>query len=101
MRNPHTQHWAGWEAYLAAKGMPASKQAGHSFNNYVQAMQAALDGRGLMLGWRSITAGAINDGTLRPRAHLTHNFGTAYYISSWKTPTQNTRSFINWIKTVA
>jgi hypothetical protein len=54
-----------------------------------------------MLGWRSITAGAINDGTLRALADLAHNFGTAYYISSSKTPTQNTRSFINWIKTVA
>ena len=101
VRNPHTQHWAGWEVYLSAKGMPAPKQAGHSFNNYVQAMQAAMDGRGLMLGWRSITAGAINDGTLRALADLAHNFGTAYYISSSKTPTQNTRSFINWIKTVA
>ena len=46
-------------------------------------------------------SGAINDGTLRALADLAHNFGTAYYISSWKTPTQNTRSFINWIKTVA
>jgi len=54
--------WVTWEDYFRAIGRPPVRRGGQTFTNYVQTTQAALEGHGLMLGWRSIT------GELVPRA---------------------------------
>jgi DNA-binding transcriptional LysR family regulator len=59
------ERWLTWEYYLATTGASARKKTdGPRFTNYVQASQAALGGQGVMLGWRSITGDAVNDGQL-------------------------------------
>ena len=82
VRSPHNQHWAGWEDYLRARGIPRARLSGQTFNNYVQAAQAVLDGRGVMLGWRSIASGAVRDGALRmwPEGEL--DLGTSYFVQT-------------------
>jgi LysR family glycine cleavage system transcriptional activator len=97
VRNSHNQHWAGWEDYLAIKRIARPRSSGQSFNNYVQAMQAVIDGRGLMLGWRSITERAVQEGTLTEWPNGAHNLDTAYYISTGVDPSKYALLFKKWL----
>ena len=99
VRSPHNQHWAGWEDYLRAKDIPLARHSGQTFNNYVQAAQAVLDGRGVMLGWRSITSGAVRDGTLRMWPEGVIDLGTSYFLTARSPMSQSTRVFLDWITT--
>jgi DNA-binding transcriptional LysR family regulator len=56
--------WLTWADYLRATGQPGARRKGQTFTNYVQATQAALDGHGMMLGWRSITGALMASGAL-------------------------------------
>ena len=58
--------WLTWSDYLHTTGRPAVRHEGRVFTNYVQATQAALEGHGLMLGWRSITGALTASGVLVP-----------------------------------
>ncbi|QPM92373.1 LysR substrate-binding domain-containing protein [Pseudooceanicola algae] len=97
VRSPHNQHWAGWEDYLQACGTSRPRGGGQSFNNYVQAAQAVYDGRGLMLGWRSITGRAVQEGALKLWPGGTVDLGTAYYVTTTSVPSQDTRAFVDWV----
>ncbi len=101
VRSPHNQHWAGWEDYLTARDITRPRSSGQSFNNYVQAMQAVIDGRGLMLGWRSITERAVNDGSLQEWPDGALDLGTAYYVSTTASPSQDAKLFVDWLKAAA
>jgi LysR family transcriptional regulator, glycine cleavage system transcriptional activator len=67
--------WVTWPVFLNTQNISPPLQRGRQFTNYVQATQAALDGQGVMLGWRSITGDlvrqgslvAFNDGVLTPQ----------------------------------
>lgn len=97
VRSPHNQHWAGWEDYLRLRGIARARTAGQSFNNYVQAAQAVLDGRGLMLGWRSITGRAVQDGALMPWPGGALDLGTAYFVTAADHLSASGRAFLDWI----
>lgn len=56
--------WVTWGDYLRATGQPDRPRGGQTFTNYVQTTQAALEGRGMMLGWRSITGALVDAGDL-------------------------------------
>lgn len=56
--------WLTWSDYLAGTGQRPVRSVGQTFTNYVQATQAALEGRGVMLGWRSITGELVASGAL-------------------------------------
>src|SRR3546814_11253179 len=62
--------WTPWEVYLRklglARGTARSGSRDLRFTNYVQATQAALAGRGVMLGWRPITGDLVAEGRLVP-----------------------------------
>lgn len=96
------QHWHGWSDYLRASG-ETFKPEGEVFDNYIQAVQATLDGRGLMLGWKSITSEHVSDGTFASWPGGDKDFGTAYFISSSKTGAMKeaARSFVAWAVDVA
>ena len=101
VRSPTNQHWAGWEDYLSARGLARARTGGQHFDNYVQAAQAVYDGRGLMLGWRSITGRAVQDGALRHWPDGTVDLGTSYFVTTNSVPSQDTQIFIDWIRTQA
>lgn len=91
--------WAGWADYLRQKGIVRAKRKVQVFDNYVQAVQSALNGHGIMLGWRSITAAHVADGSLVPWPEGDLDFGTAYYVSCdnaslHKPPVQNFRDWV-------
>lgn len=56
--------WLTWADYLRATGQPSVRREGQTFTNYVQTTQAALEGHGMMLGWRSITGALMASGEL-------------------------------------
>lgn len=58
--------WLSWADYLRLTGQAPVRREGQVFTNYVQATQAALEGHGMMLGWRSITGALTADGKLTP-----------------------------------
>jgi LysR family transcriptional regulator, glycine cleavage system transcriptional activator len=57
-------NWLSWRDYLRLAKLPESRVAARNFTNYVQATQAALDGQGIMLGWKSNTSDLIHRGKL-------------------------------------
>ncbi|EFO32690.1 LysR family transcriptional regulator [Roseibium sp. TrichSKD4] len=81
VRVPERYGWAGWRDYLKARGLPRSQRTGQVFDNYIQAVQATLDGRGVMLGWRSITSALVDEGRLVALPGGVHDFGTAYWAT--------------------
>lgn len=56
--------WLTWADYLRSTGQPSVRREGQTFTNYVQTTQAALEGHGMMLGWRSITGALKASGEL-------------------------------------
>lgn len=100
VRSPHNQHWAGWEDYLRARKIQRARLSGQTFNNYVQAAQAVLDGRGVMLGWRSIASGAVREGALRmwPGGEL--DLGTSYFVTGARPLSGPAQAFLDWITAV-
>ena len=74
-------NWAGWREYFALRRLPAPRPPRLRFNTYVQAVQSALDGQGLMLGWRSITSSFVAEGLLREWPEGEVSFGTSYTMT--------------------
>lgn len=101
VRSPHNQHWAGWEDYLQGCDILRPRGGGQYFDNYVQAAQAVYDGRGLMLGWRSITERAVHEGALRLWPEGSLDLGTSYYVTTVTVPSSDTASFVDWARAEA
>jgi LysR family transcriptional regulator, glycine cleavage system transcriptional activator len=99
VRSVETRHWAGWAEYMARAGHGRPRGTAQTFDNYVQAIQATLDGRGLTLGWRSITDGLVRDGTLKYWPGGAVDFGTSYYatLSPSGATKAATSAFIDWL----
>ncbi|QDZ02588.1 LysR family transcriptional regulator [Nitratireductor mangrovi] len=99
VRAPRSHGWAGWTDYLAAKGLGRPRGPAQLFDNYVQAVQAALDGRGVMLGWRSITEALVAEGRLAALPGGECDFGTAYWASCAPESRQKpaAAAFMEWI----
>ncbi|ESR24074.1 LysR substrate-binding domain-containing protein [Lutibaculum baratangense] len=99
VRTPHGNHWAGWRDYFAAKRIDPPTGPRQTFDNYVQATQAALDGHGIMLGWRSINDALLSEGRLASLADGVHDFGTTYWATSARRRSSNpfVRGFLEWV----
>lgn len=82
VRSVTAPHWTGWPEYLAARGLPRPTGKAHVFDNYIQAVQAAQAGRGIMLGWKSITRWLVDEGTLVELPDGAQGFGTAYFVTT-------------------
>jgi DNA-binding transcriptional LysR family regulator len=90
--------WVTWADYLRATGLPQERRAGLTFTNYVQTTQAALDGHGMMLGWRSITGALTASGQLvsagLPRLAPRNAF---YLVARKKRGGQAAEVFARWL----
>jgi LysR family transcriptional regulator, glycine cleavage system transcriptional activator len=56
--------WLNWRVFAAKQGLVLNTGRGPRFTNYVQATQAALNGQGILLGWRSISGDLVTQGRL-------------------------------------
>ncbi|MCX2721231.1 LysR substrate-binding domain-containing protein [Roseibium salinum] len=99
VRSPHAHHWASWPEYFAARELGRPHGPMQVFDNYIQAVQAALDGRGVMLGWRSITESRVQDGTFAALPDGGCDFGTAYWVTCSRDSQRKpaARAFMEWI----
>lgn len=100
VRSPQGHHWPGWPDYFTTKAMDRPVGPRQHFDNYVQATQAALDGRGVLLGWRSITDALVADGRLRHLPDGACDFNTAYWVTcawgSLRKPAA--QDFLEWVR---
>ncbi|UJW73445.1 LysR substrate-binding domain-containing protein [Rhizobium sp. SL42] len=99
VRSAETRHWAGWSDYLALRGLGKPASPGQIFDNYVQAVQATLDTRGLMLGWHSITDGLVADGSLVHWPEGSLDLGTGYYATVAPAGSKRAvvQAFVEWL----
>lgn len=95
--SPENLHWAGWQQYLAHRNLSYRNPRGPTFNNYVQATQAALDGQGLMLGWRSVTGKLVSDGHLAAWPDGELDLGTGYYVIEGENGPAACTAFVDWL----
>jgi LysR family transcriptional regulator, glycine cleavage system transcriptional activator len=57
--------WTTWADFLRHGAVPAKRLNIRRFNSYVIAIQAALDGQGVALGWKSLVTPLIADRRLQ------------------------------------
>ncbi len=74
--------WLGWEQYFnkISHDTPGPS-GGLRFSNYVQAVQAALSGDGIMLGWRSVVGDLLNSQQLTRAFDAPVCLDSGYYIN--------------------
>ncbi len=97
-------NWMTWSDYFAHTGQkPAKSAKGLRFSNYVQAAQAALSGRGIMLGWRSTNGDHVKRGLLVPFGLPVMHPNSRFYISlSHRSRNPDTAQVvIDWLKKTA
>ncbi|MGV2019327.1 LysR family transcriptional regulator [Agrobacterium sp. 22-223-1] len=69
-RRPHTlislsDHWCDWETFAANSGLVLPKEHTHlRFSDYSVALESAINGQGVVLGWLSVTSRLIRSGKL-------------------------------------
>jgi len=94
--------WLSWSDYLIGVGYPPVKSRGQSFTNYVQATQAALEGHGMMLGWRSITGALVASASLVPAGLPVLSPNDAFYLALRHKKTGDaTEEFAAWLRSHA
>ncbi|MEM9707774.1 MAG: LysR substrate-binding domain-containing protein [Pseudomonadota bacterium] len=97
VRSPETS-WLTWQNYLLKTGQRAVRSGGQTFTNYVQATQAALEGHGMLLGWRSLTGELAATGSLVPAGLPTLTMGDAFYlVMRNKKGGEATERFAQWL----
>ncbi|MEQ8333448.1 LysR substrate-binding domain-containing protein [Nisaea sp.] len=92
--------WLGWTDYLAALGLGRpSHPVQLRFSNYVQATQAALAGRGVALGWRTITGGHVSEGRLVPAVDAPLTPPSRFYaVTAFdRAEDEAARSLLEWL----
>mgnify|MGYP001797497836 CR=1 FL=1 len=93
--------WLGWESYFSAVGPRRAKAPGDlRFGNYVQAVQSALTGDGIMLGWRTVVGDLIAANQLTIAYERPVHLENGYYINSSALRAdepQKTR-FLTWLR---
>lgn len=97
--------WRSWSGYCQQTGI-ARGRGGNDlrFNTYVQATQAALNGQGVMLGWRSITGDLVAERRLAPVGlpPVVPDDG-AYYVVIPRRSAENATvaRFVEWLRAEA
>ena len=76
--NPASPNWATWLAGAGARRVDASR--GPHFGQPDHALQAAIDGAGVVLGWRYLAAGDIAAGRLVQPFDLVLPLGSSFYL---------------------
>ncbi|MCV0426778.1 MAG: hypothetical protein K5905_15050 [Roseibium sp.] len=93
--------WLGWEDYFDALGQRRAKTASDlRFGNYVQAVQSALTGDCIMLGWRSVVGDLVTSGQLTPALNCPLRLQSGYYFNSQQLRDTDSgkQELVDWLK---
>jgi len=95
----HEEGWLGWRDWFAEVGETVKPKRQRYFNSYVVAVQAAMDGLGVALGWHSLVGSAVASGKLVAITDQVVDAPGAFYLVTRKdTPLSNgALQFIDWI----
>lgn len=77
--------WATWDDWFSSRGYQTPDAPVQSYDNYVYALEAAIKGEGLVLGWRGFIERYLESGQLTPVHSDWLEMDTALYA----TATQN------------
>ena len=93
--------WLGWDHYFDQIGYGRSASlSGLRFGNYVQAVQSALAGEGIMLGWRSVVGDLLASGQLTLAYAQPVPLDSGYFLKVTQAAQglDCTRIFLSWLK---
>jgi LysR family glycine cleavage system transcriptional activator len=92
--------WVGWDQYFKQVNEERSLVRGSlRFGNYVQAVQAALSGEGIMLGWRSVVGDLLKSKSLVIALNKPVHLDSGYYFKSVR-PNEDAycaSEFLGWL----
>ncbi len=97
-------NWVSWSDYFAHTGLKSAASSKRlKFSNYVQAAQAALSGRGVMLGWRSTNGDHVRKGLLVPFGLPVMHPKSSFYISlsNRSRNPETAKVVVDWLKAAA
>lgn len=92
--------WSGWDQYFKRAGHDGVLPSGGlRFGNYVQAVQAALAGEGVMLGWRSVVGDLLESGQLTTALDMPVPLQNGYFVNrpAGLSADSTQSTFINWL----
>ena len=93
--------WFSWPDWFARNAAPLRRSPrGPRFTNYIIAIQAALDGQGLALGWRRLVDPHLRDGRLIQVTKASVTPADDYMLMAPERPgnDRRIRAFGNWIR---
>lgn len=95
--------WLGWSDWFRGEGSILAPRKPRCFNSYVVAVQAAIDGLGVVLGWHSLVGEAVADGRLvAVSGHVLDAPGGFYLVARQGEPVSHgARLFMDWLMTQA
>jgi LysR family transcriptional regulator, glycine cleavage system transcriptional activator len=76
--------WTTWADFLRHAGVPSKRLNIRRFNSYVIAIQAALDGQGVALGWKSLVTSLIAESRLQAIGEHEMPAPQSFYLT-WST----------------
>ena len=92
--------WEDWTVWFHAQGIEGPTLArGQRVNSYIIALQAAVDGLGIALGWRRLVESHLRQGLLVPAIDAKVQSTGAYYqmLREGRTTNANVDGLRRWI----
>lgn len=96
-----SEGWMGWEAWFEAAGLrPPRLQYALRCSLYTDAVQAALQGQGVALGWHRLLTQQLQSGALVRLTKATVKVSDSYFvvIPHGRAITPTTNSVIEWLR---
>lgn len=102
--HPQEAHWLDWARWIASFGVPGgAPEIALTCNLYTDAVQAAVSGAGIALGWHRLVEGLVADGRLVRVATESWQIREAYYLvlNRERQHRPVVAAFVDWITTTA
>lgn len=95
--DPQAPTWESWLQAAGAEGVDASR--GTHFSLPDHGLQASIDGAGIVLGWRTLSAGDLAAGRVVEPFDLALSLGSSFYLTYPEAHTQrpNIAAFRDWL----
>lgn len=95
--NAENAHWTDWADWFSALGQPAPGGRLLSVNNYMIAVQTAMDGMGAVLGWEGLLKRQLREGTLIPLVPESVPASVGFYLRVHPRASAEARLFADWL----
>lgn len=90
------RNWTGWRRWFAGLGYDGPVAGAMEVNSYMIALQAAIDGAGVVLGWRHLVAPMLRAGQLCQLGEFRLMAPEAFYLSCRRMPAPDSNGAVLW-----